>query len=378
MKTNILITGSNGFIGRNLITWLKHQKDINIFLFDQEHQVDELGAKLANSDVVYHLAGVNRPKSEDEFKIGNVDLTANLCDILLRYSGTTPILLASSTQALLDNPYGVSKRQAEDIVTRYALQSGASAHIYRLPNVFGKWCKPHYNSVVATFCHNIAYGLPIMISDPDRELELVYIDDVMRAFQRHLVDANNRIGVTYYTISPSYKVTLGRLADLIHSFRNARNTLNIPNFSDPLIEKLYATYLSYLPESHFDYGLDKKCDLRGCLAEFAKSPTFGQIFVSRTAPGVTRGNHYHHTKAEKFLVLEGEAIIRFRHLYSTQVIEYTVKGKELRVLDIPTGYTHSIQNIGQGELITLFWASEVFDPERPDTYFEPVELNSKL
>ena len=319
---------------------------------------------------------VNRPQTEDEFRTGNIDLTAYLCNALLRYGRPIPLFLASSTQALLNNPYGISKRQAEDIVTRYAAQSGASAGIYRLTNVFGKWCRPHYNSVVATFCHSIAHDLPITISDPVRELELIYIDDVVKAFLSHL-SVDNSAGVSYHTASPYYKITLGRLADLIYSFQAARRDLSIPDLSDPFVGKLYGTYLSYLPEDCFGYELDKKCDNRGCLAEFAKSPAFGQIFVSRTAPGVTRGNHYHHTKAEKFLVLEGEAIIRFRHLHSTQVIEYSVRGEDFRVVDIPTGYTHSIENIGLRELVTLFWASEVFDPERPDTYFEPVQFALK-
>jgi UDP-2-acetamido-2,6-beta-L-arabino-hexul-4-ose reductase len=368
---NILVTGAKGFIGKNLIYWLERQDGVKVIAFDRENPPDELESRLTIADAVYHLAGVNRPQTEDEFMTVNVDLTAYLCDVLLQHGRPIPIFLASSTQALLDNPYGVSKRQAEDMVMRYAAQIGASVGIYRLTNVFGKWCRPHYNSVVATFCHSIAHDLPITISDPARELELIYIDDVVKAFLFNL-SATNPAGVTYCTVSPSYKITLGCLADLICSFRDARQTLIIPDFSDRLVGKLYGTYLSYLPEGNFGYQLEKKRDQRGCLAEFAKSPAFGQIFVSRTAPGVTRGHHYHHTKAEKFLVLEGEAVIRFRHLHSTQILEYTVRGEDFRVVDIPTGYTHSIENIGPRELITLFWASEVFDPERPDTYFESV------
>lgn len=373
---NILVTGANGFIGKNLISWLERQDNIKILTFDRENNTNELENLLAIADIVYHLAGVNRPQTEDEFKTGNTDLTADLCNMLLQHGRPIPIFLASSTQALLDNPYGISKRQAEDLVIRYAAQSGASVSIYRLTNVFGKWCRPNYNSVVATFCHHIAHNLPITISDPARELELVYIDDVVKAFLSDLTAANPA-GVTYRTVSPSHTITLGCLADLIRSFLDARHTLNIPDFSNPLVGKLYGTYLSYLPEDNFSYKLDQKCDPRGCLAEFAKSPTFGQIFVSRTAPGVTRGHHYHHTKAEKFLVLEGEAMIRFRHLHSDQVIEYPVRGEDFRVVDIPTGYTHSIENIGARELITLFWASEVFNLGQPDTCFEPVHPISK-
>ncbi len=368
---NILVTGANGFIAKNLIAWLERLEGVKVLAFDRESNANELENGLANAEVVYHLAGVNRPLTEDEFRIGNVDLTAVICDALLKHNRAIPIFLASSTQALLGNLYGVSKRQAEDIVTRYAAQSGASVGIYRLTNVFGKWCRPNYNSVVATFCHNIAQGLPIAVSDPARELELVYIDDVVKTFLSGLGSANPA-GVTYRTVSPSHPITLGGLAELILSFREARQTLEIPDFSNPFVAKLYGTYQSYLPEEGFGYDLAKKSDQRGCLAEFVKSPTFGQIFVSRTEPGVTRGNHYHHTKAEKFLVLEGDAMVRLRHLHSPQVLEYRVRGEDFRVVDIPTGYTHSIENIGPRELITLFWASEVFNPERPDTYFEPV------
>ncbi len=371
---NIVVTGSNGFIGKNLISWLERQEGIKVLAFDRENNTDELESGLAIADIVFHLAGVNRPQTEDEFRTGNVDLTAVICDALLRHGRSIPLFLASSTQALLDNPYGVSKRQAEDIVIRYAAESGASVGIYRLTNVFGKWCRPNYNSVVATFCHNMAHDLPITVSDPARALELVYIDDVVKDFLSDL-EAEKPSGVSYRTVSPSHSITLGHLAEWVRSFREARQTLQIPDFSDPLVGKLYGTYLSYLPEDHFGYELDKKSDNRGCLAEFAKSTAFGQIFVSRTEPGVTRGNHYHHTKTEKFLVLEGVAVIRFRHLHSTEVLEYTVRGEDFRVVDIPTGYTHSIENIGPRELITLFWASEVFDPEQPDTYFEPVPTN---
>jgi UDP-2-acetamido-2,6-beta-L-arabino-hexul-4-ose reductase len=303
--------------------------------------------------------------------------------------------------------------------------------IFRLSNVFGKWCRPHYNSVVATFCHNIARDLPITISDPSREVPLVHVDDVVQAFleagtevrgqksevrsQRSEVRSqrsevrgqrsgagishdgahfspltidnsplttlalrasasvdNSSPVLAYYEAQPVHTVTLGRLAELIRSFRASRQTLLAPDFGDPFVHKLYGTFLSYLEPDDFAYDLTQRTDPRGSLAEFIKSPGFGQIFVSRTRPGITRGNHFHHTKTEKFLVLEGEAIIRFRHIQSQEVIEYAVRGEDYRVLDIPTGYTHSIENVGQGELVTLFWASEVFDPGRPDTIWEEV------
>jgi len=342
---------------------------------------------VAAADLIYHLAGVNRPQSVEEFRAGNVDLTAQLCDLLLQAGRATPIVLSSSIQAELDNPYGVSKRQAEQVLTDYAARSGARMAIFRLSNVFGKWCQPNYNSVVATFCHNIARDLPITISDPSREVPLVHVDDVVQAFleageeirdQRSEVRSqrsevrSQRSGVSYREALPVFTVTLGRLAALIQSFRQSRKSLLTPDFDDPFVHKLYGTFLSYLALDDFAYDLTQRSDARGSLAEFIKSPPFGQIFVSRTKPGVTRGNHFHHTKTEKFLVLQGEAIIRFRPIQSNEVIEYAVRGEDYRVVDIPTGYTHSIENVGQGELVTLFWASEVFDSGRPDTLWEEV------
>ena len=370
-KVNILVTGANGFIGKNLISWLKRREDVQVFTFGRENPIDQLESGLAIADFVYHLAGVNRPQNEKEFIKDNVNLTAYICDVLGRHDRPIPIFFTSSIQALLDNPYGMTKLQAEDIIIRHAAQIGASVGIYRLTNIFGKWCRPYYNSVVATFCYNIAHDLPITILDPTQELNLIYIDDVVKDFLNNL-NATNPAGVTYRTITTSHTITLRSLADLIRSFHASQNNLNIPDFNDPLVRKLYGTYLSYLPKDHFGYRLEKKCDRRGCLAEFAKSPAFGQIFVSRTVPGITRGHHYHHTKAEKFLVLEGEAVIRLRHLHSTQVLEQTVRGEDFQIIDIPPGYTHSIENIGSRDLITLFWASEIFDPQQPDTWFESV------
>lgn len=398
---NVLVTGSRGFIGQNLITWLQRLPDVQVLDFDQEHTLADLANRLAAADLIYHLAGVNRPQTVDEFRAGNVDLTAQMCDLLLQAGRATPIVLSSSIQADLDNPYGASKREAEQVLADYAARSGAPVAIFRLSNVFGKWCRPHYNSVVATFCHNIARDLPITISDPSREVPLVHVDDVAQAFlevgaefrvqksevrgQRSgagisnngahfspLTIDNSSPLLAYYEARPVYTVTLDRLAELIHSFRASRQTLLAPDFGDPFVHKLYGTFLSYLEPDDFAYDLTQRTDPRGSLAEFIKSPGFGQIFVSRTRPGVTRGNHFHHSKTEKFLVLEGEAIIRFRHIQSLEVIEYAVRGEDYRVLDIPTGYTHSIENVGQGELVTLFWASEVFDPGRPDTAWEEV------
>ncbi len=372
---NILITGANGFIGRNLAAWLAPSTDSRVLRYDLGNSLDELAQMLAQIDFVFHLAGVNRPLTEGEFQTGNVDFTAYLCAELVKLGRPVPLLLSSSIQAALDNPYGVSKREAEAVVTKYAHQANARVVIYRLQNVFGKWCRPNYNSVTATFCYNIAHDLPISISDPARELEMIHVDDVVNHFMQELKASDGtqgQVDIQTRQVTPSYKVTLGRLADLIRSFRQSRASLRVPDMSDEFTRKLYGTYLSYLEPDDFAYNLDKKSDTRGSLAEFIKSPAIGQVFISRTKPGITRGNHYHHTKTEKFLVVEGEAIVRFRHIETAAMIEYPVSGTDFRVVDIPTGYTHSIQNVGTTELITLFWSSEVFDPNWPDTYAMPV------
>lgn len=362
----VMVTGANGFIGKNLVSHLGRQEGLVILSIDQENSPEELTTALAEADFVFHLAGVNRPHREEEFRSGNADLTWLVCRGLAKAGARAPIVLSSSIQVAHDNPYGLSKREAELALAWYARQGGR-AIIYRLTNVFGKWCRPDYNSVVATFCHNIANGLPISISDPAHELVLVHVDDVVRCLLAEFSEAQE--GLTWREAGPKYSITLDRLADLIGSFSELRATLRVPDFTDEFTRKLYGTYLSYLPVDQFAYKLKQKCDDRGCLAEFVKSAPFGQVFVSRTLPGVTRGNHYHHTKTEKFLVLEGQAIIRFRHVLNGDVIEYPVSGEEFKVVDIPTGYTHSIENVGKGQLVTLFWASEVFDPGQPDTEF---------
>ena len=368
----ILVTGAKGFIGKNLISALSAKRpDCVVLPIDIESTSDDLTSALATADFIFHLAGVNRPQNESEFQAGNADFTAQICGRLLKLKRAVPLVMSSSVQALLDNPYGVSKRKAERAVAAYSKQSGARAVVYRLKNVFGKWCRPNYNSVVATFCHNIAHDLPITISDPNREVELVYIDDVIRYFLGNLV-ATDKNGLQYVEIEPAYKINLGDLAELIRSFRQMRSTLHVPDFSGDFSRKLYGIFLTYLNTSDFAYDLEQKCDSRGCLAEFVKSHSFGQIFVSRTHPGITRGNHYHDTKTEKFLVLEGEALIRFRHALNGGIIEYRIKGEDMRIVDIPPGYTHSIENVGSGELVTLFWAAEVFNPSRIDTNAMPV------
>jgi UDP-2-acetamido-2,6-beta-L-arabino-hexul-4-ose reductase len=363
---NVLVTGARGFIGRNLIAQLRVREGCAVTLFDVDGSADVLRAGLAAADIVYHLAGVNRPRIEAEFETGNAGLTREICEILRELGRTPVIVMSSSVQAAFDNPYGVSKRRAEDALREFAAQTGARVCIYRLKNVFGKWCRPNYNSVVATFCHNIANDLPIQISDPSRELELVYVDDVVDAFlaELHGPMADRDI--------PSYNLALGDLAGRIQSFHDMRTSLLTPDFAVRFNQQLYAAYLSYVPDEARRQQLAIKSDQRGGLAEFIKSNHSGQIFISRTKPGITRGNHYHHTKTEKFFVVEGEGIIRMRHIESSDVVAYRVRGEAFQVIDIPPGYTHSIENVGAGELVTLFWASEIFNPDQPDTCFLPV------
>jgi len=367
MKT-ILVTGAKGFIGKNLVVALKRRSDTEVFEHDIDFPSGTLEEGLAKADVIYHLAGVNRPKQVHEFTEGNFDLTRQVCDALRKLERKPLLVLSSSTQAVLDNPYGLSKRQAEEVVFGFGRETGASVFVFRLPGVFGKWSRPNYNSVVATFCNNIARDLPIAISDPSREIDLVYIDDVVRAF---IGVMEGRLSVSdgkYCMAEPTYRISLSALAETIQGFRDSRVSLALPDMSDPFIRALYATYVSYLPADSFAYALTQRSDLRGELAELLKSPHIGQIFVSRTRPGIMRGNHYHDTKVEKFVVLEGDAVIRFRHILGGDVIEYPVSGREFRVIDIPPGHTHSIENIGQNDLIVLFWADEIFDPDILDTF----------
>lgn len=369
----VLVTGANGFVGRNLCAALAGREGVELLRYHRGSPPEDLDRALATADVVFHLAGVNRPQNIEEFQKGNAVFTGEICRKLIAIDRKPKLVLSSSIQAELDNPYGQSKRGAETAVEDYARQSGGTAVTYRLKNLFGKWCRPNYNSVTATFCHNIAHDLPVQISNPDNVVDLTYIDDVVAGFLKELETTES--GQGGYRLAdplPSHKITLGDLADLIRSFRAQRKTLRLPDFSGRFTQALHATYLSYLEADDFAYTLDIKTDNRGSLAEFIKSPSFGQIFVSHTKPGITRGNHFHHTKVEKFLVVRGEAVVRFRQIEGDQVIEYRVKGEEYRVIDIPPGYTHNIENAGADELVTLFWASEIFDPNRPDTVFVKV------
>jgi UDP-2-acetamido-2,6-beta-L-arabino-hexul-4-ose reductase len=368
----VLVTGSKGFIGKNLIESLSRQKDVEIYEFDVDDDMSILTSALKEADLVFHLAGINRPKNDEEFIQGNTVSTQTLLSILDDLNRTPTIVMSSSVQAELSNPYGVSKKKAEDLLFEYGERTGASVYVYRLTNVFGKWCRPNYNSVVATFCHNIANGLEISISDRAREIQLVYIDDVVESFLNILEKCPEISPRKHLTISPAHKITLGSLADRIYQFRDMRKSLVIPNLSEYFTRCLYATYLSYLSKDNFTYDLEKKSDQRGILVELFKSKNFGQIFISKTRGGVTRGNHYHNTKTEKFCVIQGKAVIRFRHIFSNEVLSYHVSGDDIKIVDIPPGYTHNIENISDDELIVLFWADQIFDPDKPDTHFDVV------
>lgn len=362
----ILITGGHGFLGTNLAAQLHKRKDCKVTIYDRENSLNDLTEWLPRADVIFHLAGVNRPHNPVDFERGNAGLTETVCE-LLRYAGHSPkIVFSSSIQAGQESPYGASKAKAENVLRRFVDETGACVRIYRLKNLFGKWGRPNYNSVTATFCHNIANDLPISISDPAHEVELSYVDDVVAAFLAE-VDQHKSCGDAEAQIR-SYRIQLGDLASRILAFHQIQTTLSLPDLAHWFNRALYATYLSYVPPDKLIYGLNIKSDGRGSLAEFVKQDHLGQIFVSRTKPGITRGNHYHNTKTEKFLVVEGDALISMRSIEGGPVTNYRVAGRDYQVIDIPPGVTHSITNVGTSEMVTLFWSSEVFDPDRPDTY----------
>ena len=364
----ILVTGANGFVGKNLIAELKNQKYNEIFEFDIDTDPKLLELYTKECNFVFHLAGVNRPQSAEEFVTGNFGFTSTLLDSLKKNNNKAPVLITSSIQAELDNPYGKSKKEAEELLFSYEQETGAKVLVYRLQNVFGKWCRPNYNSAVATFCNNIANGLPIQISDPHVLMNLIYIDDVIAEFIRALEGKENKES-RFCSVLTIHTIELGAIVDLLLAFKESRVNLSIPDLSDAFTKKLYSTYLSYLPTNAFSYPLKMNIDNRGSFTEFIKTADRGQVSINISKAGITKGNHWHHTKNEKFLVVSGQGVIKFRKIDCDEIIEYHVSGEKLEVVDIPTGYTHNIMNTGEMDMVTVMWANEAFDPNKPDTYF---------
>lgn len=363
----VLVTGSNGFIGKNLCQHLKEINDVEIITFDRNDDFSIIEDSIKNVDFIFHLAGVNRPKNIEEFYKGNTDLTKSIIELINSKNLSIPLLITSSIQAVKDNDYGKSKKMAENLIIDY--KNNNNAYIYRLHNVFGKWCKPNYNSVIATFCYNIAHNLDITINDEDVELELVYIDDVIEEFIRVMM-GNLPVNLEgdYCYIKPNYKIKLGELASMIKDFNNSMNSILVPKTGDEFTKKLFSTYLSYVELDDMVFTPKMNIDHRGSFSELIKTFESGQVSVSVSKSGVFRGNHYHHTKMEKFIVVKGSAKITFKHVITGELKEYDVNDKELKIVSIPVGYTHKIENTSDDEMILLIWGNEIFDPNKPDTY----------
>lgn len=370
----VLVTGAKGFIGKNLIAELERRENVTVLPFDIDTDQTLLDEYCRDCDFVYNLAGVNRPEKVEEFMEGNFGFATTLVNALKKYKNTCPIMDSSSIQAALENPYGKSKKAGEDMLFAYGKEVGAEIYIYRFPNVFGKWCRPNYNSAVATFCHNIANDLPIQVNDRSTLMRLVYIDDVVEELMQAL-DRHPHVNSDGYCFVPTvHEATLGEIVNLLYSFKESRKNLMVPDMTPNSFEKkLYSAYLSYLPTDKFSYPLIMHEDERGSFTEILKSAGCGQVSINISKPGIVKGNHWHHTKNEKFIVVSGQGTIRFRKHGSDEIIEYKVSGEKLEVVDIPTGYTHSITNEGDTDMVTLMWCNECFNPGKPDTIYEKVD-----
>lgn len=368
---NILVTGADGFVGKNLVTQLKNEGFTDIFCFDQETPSGLLDEYCQKAEFVFHLAGVNRPKNETEFMKGNVMFTSALLEKLKEQQNTCPVMMASSIQATLENSYGKSKKTGEDLLKTYHKETGASIYIYRFSNLYGKWSQPNYNTVVATFCYKIARNEEVIVNDPNAVVELCYIDDVVKELL-HCLNGQPYRKNDYCVVRETDKVTIGKLKELITSFKNSRKDLSVPNLAKRVEKNLYSTYLSFLPKEDFSYFLKMNKDTRGSFTEFLRTKDRGQVSINISKPGIIKGNHWHHTKNEKFLVVSGKGVIRLRKINSNEVIEYVVSGEELEVVDVPVGYTHNIENLGTIDMVTVMWVNEPFDQENPDTYYVEV------
>ena len=381
---NILVTGANGFVGRNLVSQLENigsgkarnyaiaGEELHVLCYDVDSDPAALEEYCRRADFVFNLAGVNRPEDPSEFMKGNFGFASVLLDTLKKCGNSCPVMISSSTQAALDNPYGESKRAGEELLFEYGRETGAKVLVYRFPNVFGKWCRPNYNSAVATFCHNIAHGLPIRVNDPSVVMHLVYIDDVVDELIGALSGDEHRAGA-FCEVPVVHEITLGGIVDLLYSFRDMQQDLEVPDLGDAF-KKLYSTYLSYLPKERFCYPLKMNVDNRGSFTEIIRTPDRGQFSVNISKPGITKGEHWHHTKNEKFVVVSGHGLVQLRKIGTDEVINFEVCGEKMEVVEMIPGYTHNIINLSDTEdLVTFMWANEAFNPERPDTYFEPVE-----
>lgn len=376
----ILVTGAKGFVGKNIVSTLKNIKEgkdktysievEEVYEYDIMNTPEDLKRFTKDCDFVIHLAGVNRPTDSKEFYEGNAGFTETLCNYLKEHKNKSSILISSSIQADHDNDYGKSKKEGEELLKKFGRENGNEIYIYRFANLFGKWCRPNYNSVVATWCYNIVNNLPIEISNPEVIIPLCYIDDVVTEVINCMKGNPNKNGDTY-KVEPIHEISLKELSELLLSFKTSRKDLLVPQMSG-LSKKLYSTYLSYLPKEKFSYDLKMNVDERGSFTEFLKTKEFGQVSINVSKPGITKGNHWHHSKNEKFLVVSGKGLIQFRNIFNDDIIEYYVSGDKMEVVDIPTGYTHNIINLGDTDLVTVMWANEKFDPNKPDTYFEEV------
>ncbi len=366
----VLVTGADGFIGKNLLVRLGEQSETEVLSFVRGESDEMLTSLVARADAIVHLAGENRPNDVADFALVNTELTRTLCEAIHITGRNIPLVLASSTQAEIDTPYGQSKLAAEQVVEAFVVETANSAVIYRLPGVFGKWCKPNYNSVVATFCHNIARGLPIQISDSGVTLQLVYIDDVIGEILRAL--GATKSGLMKGEINQIYSITLGELAEQISAFQHCRTNLILERVGTGLTRALYSTYISYLPQDKFAYDLPQYEDERGNFVEILKTPDCGQFSFLTVNPGITRGSHYHHSKTEKFLVVKGEALFKFRHITTDEFYELKTSGEKPVMVETVPGWAHDITNVGNEEMIVVLWANEIFDREHSDTYAKPL------
>lgn len=366
----ILVTGSNGFIAKNFIQFLAEKSDVEVLTFNRASTLIELENAVLAADWIVHLAGVNRPLNEQEFIEGNVSLTENIANILKQAAKKTPIILSSSIQAERDNAYGQSKLGGEQVLENLHQQQGNPVFIFRLANVFGKWSRPNYNSAVATFCHNVAYDLPIQIHDENAVVRLVYVDDVVESFW-NLIQGELQVE-QLFTIEPEYQITVGELAKTLQGFKQSRETLITDRVGTGLTRALYSTYLSFLTPEQFDYSVPKYGDQRGVFVEMLKTPDAGQFSYFTAYPGITRGGHYHHSKTEKFLVIKGKALFKFKHVVTGEFYQLETTAEEARIVETVPGWTHDITNIGDEEMIVMLWANEIFDREKPDTYPMPL------